>query len=53
MGNIINGTSKQIFGLDKLLCKPEKKMIVPKKSVYRKGDYMLLLRDCKIYLHSI
>ena len=53
MGNIINGTSKQIFGLDKILYKPEKKMIIPKKSVNRKGGFILLSRDCKKYLYNI
>jgi hypothetical protein len=40
MGNIIKITSRDIFGLDKILHKPEKKekkMIIPKKSVILRG----------------
>ena len=49
MGNIITFTSREIFGLDKLLIKEvkpsEKKRLVPRKYIgRRKGLYSLLSR---------
>lgn len=46
MGNIITFTSKEIFGLDKLLVKPiEKKSFVPQKYIDRgKGLYSFVRR---------
>jgi len=46
MGNIITFTSREIFGLDKLLVKPiEKKSFVPQKNIVRgKGLYAFIRR---------
>lgn len=46
MGNIITFTSREIYGLDKILVKPiEKKRLVPQKYIVRgKGLYSLVSR---------